>query len=39
MIRVAVVGAAGYIGGELLRLLIGHPEVEVVGAVSSRFPG
>ncbi|MFE5818126.1 N-acetyl-gamma-glutamyl-phosphate reductase [Streptomyces sp. NPDC056479] len=37
--RVAVVGAAGYIGGELLRLLIGHPEVEVVGAVSSRFPG
>lgn len=39
MIRVAVVGAAGYIGGELLRLLIGHPEVDVVGAVSSRFPG
>ncbi|MFD0371232.1 N-acetyl-gamma-glutamyl-phosphate reductase [Streptomyces sp. NPDC127114] len=39
MIRVAVVGAAGYIGGELLRLLIGHPEVEVAHAVSSRFPG
>lgn len=39
MIRVAVVGAAGYIGGELLRLLIGHPEVERVSAVSSRFPG
>ncbi|MGH3767190.1 MAG: N-acetyl-gamma-glutamyl-phosphate reductase [Pseudonocardiaceae bacterium] len=39
MIRVAVVGATGYIGGELLRLLVGHPEVEVVGAVSSRFPG
>jgi len=39
VIRVAVVGAAGYIGGELLRLLIGHPEVEVVGAVSARFPG
>ncbi|WP_194432139.1 N-acetyl-gamma-glutamyl-phosphate reductase [Streptomyces alkaliphilus] len=37
--RVVVAGAAGYIGGELLRLLIGHPEVEVVGAVSSRFPG
>jgi LysW-gamma-L-alpha-aminoadipyl-6-phosphate/LysW-L-glutamyl-5-phosphate reductase len=39
VIRVAVVGAAGYIGGELLRLLIGHPEVEVAAAVSSRFPG
>ncbi|MFF8925583.1 N-acetyl-gamma-glutamyl-phosphate reductase [Streptomyces koyangensis] len=39
MIRVAVVGAAGYIGGELLRLLVGHPEVDVVSAVSSRFPG
>jgi N-acetyl-gamma-glutamyl-phosphate/LysW-gamma-L-alpha-aminoadipyl-6-phosphate reductase len=39
VIRVAVVGAAGYIGGELLRLLFGHPEVEVVSAVSSRFPG
>ncbi|WMX43997.1 N-acetyl-gamma-glutamyl-phosphate reductase [Streptomyces roseicoloratus] len=39
MIRVAVVGAAGDIGGELLRLLIGHPEVEVAHAVSSRFPG
>lgn len=25
--RVAVVGAAGYVGGELLRLLVGHPEV------------
>lgn len=37
--RVAVAGAAGYIGGELLRLLIAHPEVEVVGAISSRFPG
>ncbi|MER7923563.1 MULTISPECIES: N-acetyl-gamma-glutamyl-phosphate reductase [unclassified Streptomyces] len=39
MIRVAVFGAAGYIGGELLRLLLGHPEVELTAAVSSRFPG
>jgi N-acetyl-gamma-glutamyl-phosphate/LysW-gamma-L-alpha-aminoadipyl-6-phosphate reductase len=39
MTRVAVVGAAGYIGGELVRLLLGHPEVEEVAAVSSRFPG
>jgi N-acetyl-gamma-glutamyl-phosphate/LysW-gamma-L-alpha-aminoadipyl-6-phosphate reductase len=36
---VTVAGAAGYIGGELLRLLLGHPQVRVVGAVSSRFPG
>lgn len=25
--RVAVIGAAGYVGGELLRLLLGHPDV------------
>ena len=25
--RVAVIGAAGYVGGELLRLLSSHPEV------------
>ncbi|HET6911281.1 MAG TPA: N-acetyl-gamma-glutamyl-phosphate reductase [Mycobacteriales bacterium] len=30
----AVVGASGYAGGELLRLLLGHPELEV-GAVSA----
>ena len=28
-IRVAVLGASGYTGGELLRLLRGHPEAEV----------
>lgn len=28
-IRVAVAGASGYAGGELLRLLAGHPEVEL----------
>jgi N-acetyl-gamma-glutamyl-phosphate reductase len=28
-IRVAVAGASGYAGGELLRLLLGHPAVEV----------
>lgn len=39
MLRVTVVGAAGYIGGELLRLLLGHPGVEVAGAVSSRLAG
>ena len=28
-VRVAVVGAAGYAGGELIRLLAGHPSVEI----------
>jgi N-acetyl-gamma-glutamyl-phosphate reductase len=27
--RIAVAGASGYAGGELLRLLLGHPEVEI----------
>ncbi len=34
VIRVAVAGASGYAGGEALRLLLGHPEVEV-GAVTA----
>ena len=32
-IRVAVAGASGYAGGELLRLLAGHPDLEI-GAVT-----
>ncbi|MFF1625965.1 N-acetyl-gamma-glutamyl-phosphate reductase [Streptomyces sp. NPDC058272] len=39
MLRVAVAGASGYIGGELLRLLLGHPEVEVAAATSTRYAG
>ena len=31
---VAVAGASGYAGGEVLRLLLGHPGVEV-GAVTA----
>ena len=34
MIKAAVIGASGYTGGELLRLLIDHPEVEIVQATS-----
>ena len=34
MIGVAVAGATGYAGGELLRLLLGHPGVEI-GAVTA----
>jgi N-acetyl-gamma-glutamyl-phosphate reductase len=33
-VRVAVAGASGYAGGELLRLLVGHPEVEI-GALTA----
>lgn len=34
MIRVAVAGASGYAGGEVLRLLLAHPDLEV-GAVTA----
>lgn len=37
--KVAVVGGSGYIGGELLRLLLGHREVEVVQATSNSQAG
>lgn len=37
--RVAVAGASGYAGGELLRLLAGHPELEVVLAQAERRAG
>jgi N-acetyl-gamma-glutamyl-phosphate reductase len=30
-IRVGIVGATGYVGGELIRLLAAHPAVELVG--------
>src|SRR5215212_1035489 len=33
-IRAAVAGASGYAGGEVLRLLLGHPDVEI-GAVTA----
>ena len=32
-IRVGIVGATGYVGGELVRLLARHPDVEIVGLV------
>jgi N-acetyl-gamma-glutamyl-phosphate/LysW-gamma-L-alpha-aminoadipyl-6-phosphate reductase len=39
MIRAAVVGGAGYAGGEVLRLLAGHPQIEVVQVTSERLAG
>ncbi len=38
-IHAAVLGAAGYGGGELLRLLAGHPAVERVQAISKSHAG
>src|SRR3954468_3996662 len=32
-VRVAIVGATGYVGSELVRLLARHPNVEIVGLV------
>ncbi len=39
MIEAAVVGASGYIGGELVRLLAMHPEVEITAMTSRRYNG
>ena len=39
MIRVGILGAAGYTGGELIRLLINHPEAEIVFANSESNAG
>lgn len=39
MLKVAVVGASGYTGVELLRLLKGHPGVEVVCVTSRQHEG
>ena len=39
MTRVAVVGATGYTGAELVRLLAGHPETELTVLTSRRYAG
>jgi N-acetyl-gamma-glutamyl-phosphate reductase len=39
MPKAAVVGATGYLGGELLRVLSQHPDLELAGAVSQSRPG
>ncbi|AMK15733.1 N-acetyl-gamma-glutamyl-phosphate reductase [Methanobrevibacter olleyae] len=37
MVSVAIVGASGYTGGELTRLLLNHPEVEIEDISSRQF--
>ena len=39
MIRVGILGAAGYTGGELIRLLLNHPDAEIVFANSESQAG
>ncbi|MEE4545853.1 N-acetyl-gamma-glutamyl-phosphate reductase [Streptomyces sp. V4-01] len=39
MKRIAVVGGRGFVGGELLRLLVHHPEVEVAAVTSDTQAG
>jgi len=39
MIKVGILGAAGYTGGELIRLLVNHPEAEIIFANSESNAG
>src|SRR6201995_4857331 len=39
MIRVSVIGATGYTGGELLRYLLRHPEVKLTHLTSENYAG
>lgn len=39
MIRIGILGAAGYTGGELIRVLVNHPEAEIVFAHSESNAG
>ena len=39
MIRIGILGAAGYTGGELIRLLLNHPEAEIIFANSESNAG
>jgi N-acetyl-gamma-glutamyl-phosphate reductase len=38
-VRVAIIGASGYTGGELCRLLLGHPRVDVTTVMARRAAG
>lgn len=39
MIKVAICGGSGYTGAELLRILSGHPEVEITAVTSEKSAG
>jgi LysW-gamma-L-alpha-aminoadipyl-6-phosphate/LysW-L-glutamyl-5-phosphate reductase len=38
-VTASIVGASGYTGGELLRLLLGHPHIEIKQVTSERLNG
>lgn len=37
--KIGIIGASGYVGGELLRLLSLHPDVEITNATSRKYVG
>lgn len=37
--KVGIIGGSGYIGGELLRLLLFHPKLEVTLVTSQKYAG
>ena len=39
MFKIAIIGASGYTGGELLRMLLNHPEVEITDITSRQYDG
>ncbi|MEI6306669.1 MAG: N-acetyl-gamma-glutamyl-phosphate reductase, partial [Deltaproteobacteria bacterium] len=39
MVKVAIVGASGYTGLELIRILLGHPEVTITCLTSEQSSG
>jgi N-acetyl-gamma-glutamyl-phosphate reductase len=39
MTRIGIIGASGYAGGEIIRYLLGHPEVEITFLASGTYEG
>ena len=39
MFKVAIIGASGYTGGELIRMLLNHPKVEITDITSRQYDG
>lgn len=39
MIKCAIVGGSGYIGGELIKLLLSHPQIDLVAVTANEMAG